>query len=183
MKTSIITMAAALLLSMSAMAQENKQDGQQGRRQFNAEEFAQQRTDATAKKYGLNEEQTAKLLVLNKKYIGNMRRGFGGQGRGRGMGRNHGAKDSVDATTAATTAATPRHHAINPGDTTRFSRDTTRFSRGAHQGRGQSAGRGFMAEYDAELKTIMTEEQYNAYQADRKNAGQHRGGRNGGRRD
>jgi len=172
MKTSIITMAAALLLSMSAMAQENQQDGQQGRRQFNAEEFAQQRTEATAKKYGLNEEQTAKLLVLNKKYIGNMRRGFGGQGRGRGMGRNQGTKDSVDAATAATS----RRHTLN-------ATDSIRNNRGARQGRGQSAGRGFMAEYDAELKTIMTEEQYNAYQADREKTGQHRGGRNGGRRN
>ena len=64
-------MIAAVAMSFSAMAQEQPQNDQ--RRQFNPEEMAKNRTEEAVKKYGLNEEQAAKLLDLNKRFSDKMR--------------------------------------------------------------------------------------------------------------
>ena len=70
MKKIVLTMIAAMAMSFSAMAQEQQNDQ---RREFNSEEMAKTRTDEAVKKYGLNEEQAAKLLDLNKRFSQKMR--------------------------------------------------------------------------------------------------------------
>ena len=71
MKKIVLTMIAAVAMSFNAMAQEQAQNEQ--RREFNPEEMAKNRTEAAVKKYGLNEEQAAKLLDLNKRFSDKMR--------------------------------------------------------------------------------------------------------------
>ena len=54
----------AMAMCGQMMAQETKQNGIQ-KKKIDRTEMLKQRTDETAKKLGLNEEQTAKLLELN----------------------------------------------------------------------------------------------------------------------
>ena len=83
MKKMVISMAVMLTVALGAMAQEGQQTQQRQRRQFNPQEMIQRRTDATVKRYQLNEEQAQKLLELNKKYAQQMGGRFGGGGRPR----------------------------------------------------------------------------------------------------
>ena len=80
MKKLVLTMIAMVTMSLSAMAQ----DTAQVRRQFNPEQMAKMRTDATVQKYGLNEEQAKKLLDLNTRFADKIRPmgPMGGQRRG-----------------------------------------------------------------------------------------------------
>lgn len=65
MKKTAIICAAALMTGTLAIAQ----PGPQGPRpEFNKEEATQKKTEMMAEKYGLNEDQQAKLLELNTEY-------------------------------------------------------------------------------------------------------------------
>ena len=131
-------------MSLSAMAQ----DTAQVRRQFNPEQMAKMRTDAVVKKYGLNDDQAKKLLDLNTRFAGKIRPmgPMGGQRRG-------GQRMQGD-----------RPQRMNP--------DSLR-AQGQRRGQGQRGG-GFNREemqknieaYNNELKSILTPEQYEAYQKD-----------------
>ena len=151
MKKIVLTMIAAVMMSATAMAQQaNPNNGE--RRQFDPKEMVKQRTDETAKKYGLNEEQTAKLLDLNTRYMGKIgpMGGMGGMRQGQGH-RQMGQRPQ--------------------GAPQRSQNDTVRSERQRPQGNfGGGANREEMRKnmeaYEAELKTIMTEEQYKAYQND-----------------
>ena len=67
MKQIMISIAAMLMLSTAAMAQDNQ--GQRPNRQgFDRTEMIQRRTDGVVQKYGLNEEQAKQLLSLNTKF-------------------------------------------------------------------------------------------------------------------
>ena len=144
MKKLVLTMIAMVTMSLSAMAQ----DTAQVRRQFNPEQMAKMRTDATVQKYGLNEEQAKKLLDLNTRFAGKIRPmgPMGGQRRG-------GQRMQGD-----------RPQRMNP--------DSLR-AQGQRRGQGQRGG-GFnreemqknMEAYNNELKAILTPEQYEAYQKD-----------------
>lgn len=144
MKKLVLTMIAMVTMSLSAMAQ----DTAQVRRQFNPEQMAKMRTDATVQKYGLNEEQAKKLLDLNTRFAGKIRPmgPMGGQRRG-------GQRMQGD-----------RPQRMNP--------DSLR-AQGQRRGQGQRGG-GFnreemqknMEAYNNELKSILTPEQYEAYQKD-----------------
>lgn len=144
MKKLVLTMIAMVTMSLSAMAQ----DTAQVRRQFNPEQMAKMRTDAVVKKYGLNEEQAKKLLDLNTRFAGKIRPmgPMGGQRRG-------GQRMQGD-----------RPQRMNP--------DSLR-AQGQRRGQGQRGG-GFnreemqknMEDYNNELKSILTPEQYEAYQKD-----------------
>ena len=144
MKKLVLTMIAMVTMSLSAMAQ----DTAQVRRQFNPEQMAKMRTDAVVQKYGLNEEQAKKLLDLNTRFAGKIRPmgPMGGQRRG-------GQRMQGD-----------RPQRMNP--------DSLR-AQGQRRGQGQRGG-GFnreemqknMEAYNNELKSILTPEQYEAYQKD-----------------
>ncbi len=140
----VLTMIAMVTMSLSAMAQ----DTTQVRRQFNPEQMAKMRTDAVVKKYGLSEDQAKKLLDLNTRFAGKIRPmgPMGGQRRG-------GQRMQGD-----------RPQRMNP--------DSLR-AQGQRRGQGQRGG-GFnreemqknMEDYNNELKSILTPEQYEAYQKD-----------------
>ncbi|SDG66009.1 protein of unknown function [Prevotella communis] len=144
MKKLVLTMIAMVTMSLGAMAQ----DTAQVRRQFNPEQMAKMRTDAVVKKYGLNDDQAKKLLDLNTRFAGKIRPmgPMGGQRRG-------GQRMQGD-----------RPQRMNP--------DSLR-AQGQRRGQGQRGG-GFnreemqknMEDYNNELKSILTPEQYEAYQKD-----------------
>lgn len=144
MKKLVLTMIAMVTMSLSAMAQ----DTAQVHRQFNPEQMAKMRTDAVVKKYGLNDDQAKKLLDLNTRFAGKIRPmgPMGGQRRG-------GQRMQGD-----------RPQRMNP--------DSLR-AQGQRRGQGQRGG-GFnreemqknMEDYNNELKSILTPEQYEAYQKD-----------------
>lgn len=144
MKKIVLTIIAVVAMSMSAMAQ----DTTQVRRQFNPEQMAKMRTEATVQKYGLNEEQAKKLLDLNTRFANKIRpmRGMGGQPRG------------------------PRMDGDRNNRPQRMAPDSLR-ARGPRGG-GQRGGfnreemQKNMEAYNNELKTILTPEQFEAYQKD-----------------
>lgn len=141
MKKLMIALAATLMMSASAMAQDDKNAE---RKQFTKEQMVQKRTEGMVKKYELNEEQAAKLQELNAKYA-DMR--FMSP-RGNRPGRMHrGDRDFRPAAAPDSLrgkGGRPEHNKADFQDM-----------------------RKKMEEYDAQLKAIMTEEQYATYKADR----------------
>lgn len=147
MKKIVLAMIAVVTMSVSAMAQ----DTTQVRRQFNPEQMAKMRTEATVQKYGLNEEQAKKLLDLNTRFADKIRpmRGMGGQPRG------------------------PRMNGDRNNRPQRMAPDSLR-ARGPRNGGQRGNFGGFNREemqknieaYNNELKTILTPEQFEAYQKD-----------------
>lgn len=176
MKKTILAIAAALTMSLNMTAQETttQETTTESRPEMqrpDMTEMVKRRTDETVKKYGLNEEQAAKLLELNTKYMGQMgpRRGDmrpGGMREGRGMRDGRGMRpDSMRQ-------MRPRPEGEMKEGQERPARPEMRGDRperrGDRQGmRGDRQGfRQNMQEYNAELQKIMTEEQYKAYQED-----------------
>ncbi|MBP3789118.1 MAG: DUF4890 domain-containing protein [Prevotella sp.] len=141
MKKMIMALAAVFMISTSAMAQdENKAE----RKQMTTEQMAQRRTDDMVKRYSLNEEQSAKLLELNKKYADMRPMGP------RGGRRHQGMRSAEDR--------------VKPQAADSLKRKEVK----GMQARGDfEAMKKKMEEYDAQLKTILTEQQYAAYQADK----------------
>jgi Spy/CpxP family protein refolding chaperone len=168
MKKMVLSLAVAIVTTMGALAQETAQQGQQQqRRQMNPEEMVQRRTDATVKKYQLNEEQAQKLLELNKKYASQMPGMRRGGPRGNGGRGQQGAREGRRSHGERPSAMVQRPDSL-------------------HQGRPQMQPneemRKAMEAYDTELQQIMTPEQYKAYKADMEKRHQ-RGGQRGGQRD
>lgn len=165
MKKMVFSLALAIMTTMGAMAQESQQGGAQQRRQFNPEEMVQRRTDATVKKYQLNEEQAQKLLELNKKYASQMRgmrrggfRGEAGRGKGDGPRRERGSRPA-GRPQRPDSLMQAEHRMMQPGEQMRKS----------------------MEAYDNELQQILTPEQYKAYKEDQQKR-QQRAGQGFGRR-
>ncbi len=144
MKKMVLTMTAALMITMGTMAQdENKQNVRPERRQMNQTEMIQHRTQQTVEKYGLNEEQAKKLQELNTKYADKMGPRGGRNGGMRPGGSRQFRKDG----------ARPDSLRQQPP-----SREDMEKMMRQHQEA--------MAAYDAELQKIMTEDQFKAYKAD-----------------
>ena len=145
----------ALTMTATMMAQGTRQERNQ-RGQFDRTEMLKQRTTETAKELGLNEEQTAKLLELNTKYADRMRP----QMRGQRMDRPE------------------RREMGNRGDS------LTRNPQGQQRMRMTEEEMNNMRDaqkaYDSELKTILTEEQFNKYKEAEQRRLQQRGGQRGG---
>lgn len=140
MKKMIMAMFAAFMLSNYAMAQDEKNSERQ---QPSMEQMAQRRTDEMTKKYNLTEEQSAKLLELNKKYA-DMRPMGPRLGHRQGMRSPEGKR---------------QHQAPDSLKQTRM--------KGAHTKVNFQEMKKKMEEYNAQLQTILTEEQYAAYKSDR----------------
>ena len=85
MKKIMFSMAAAILMSASALAQTDNAP-----QQPDQAEMIKQRTENTVKQYGLNEDQAKQLLELNTKYADKMPMGFGRMGRMGGRGGRRG---------------------------------------------------------------------------------------------
>ena len=163
MKQIVMTLAAMLLLSTSAMAQGNfPQNGQRP----DPKEMIQRRTDRTVQQYGLNAEQAKQLLSLNTKYADVMmpRGGLGGQ-------RGQGARPDGNRQRPA------------QGDSIRQPRGQRPEGGQRPQGGQRPEMNEQMKAYEEELQKIMTPEQYKAYQADRERMRQNMGrGGMGGQR-
>ena len=147
MKRIVLATAAALMITMGAMAQDEPNGAMRPeRRQMNQTEMIQHRTQRTVEQYGLTKEQGEKLLELNTKFAGKLggpRPGFqrgmrqGGPGR-QGMHKHQANRDSLKR-------EMPSAEEMNK-----------------MRQQQQEA----MADYEKELQTIMTEEQFKAYKAD-----------------
>lgn len=89
MKQTILALIAMFTWATAAMAQEDNSSVE--RRRPTQEQMIQRQTDRVSQRYGLNDEQKAKLLELNKKYAGKInpfrmgRRGGFRDGRGGGQ--------------------------------------------------------------------------------------------------
>ena len=183
MKKTLIITATALMLCVGANAQE---DGQRQRRERPDEAtMLKERTDRMAKEYGLDEAQTAKLLELNQKYAGKMGPMMGGPG-GPGMGRPpRDAQKDEQATEDNTTKSSKKAKKSKKAKTT--DNADTNSGENVQQGGGRPGGMPRMTEeqmkemranreaYEAELKGIMTEKQFETYQNNMKRGPQGRG--------
>jgi len=139
MKKMVMAMTM-LLASMTAMAQDaDNRAGRPERRQFNQAEMIQHRTERTVQKYGLDENQAKQLQELNTKYANVL----GGPRGGRGFRPGGPRQGRVD----------------------RDSMNRERPSRADMEKRREEMQKEMEA-YSAELKKIMNEEQFKAYQAD-----------------
>ena len=128
MKKILLTIVAGMLMTVNVMAQEANQNRPE-RRQMDPKEMVKQRTNETVEKYKLSEEQAAKLLDLNTKFMGKIP--MGPMAGMRGQGRR------------------PQGQMGQMGNREEMRKN--------------------MEAYSAELKTILTEEQYQAYTKDQQN--------------
>jgi len=146
----LILAVTALMVGATTMAQENDNKRPQ-RPSKNNTEMVKQRTDRMIKRYELNETQAAALLKLNQEFDGKMTPRMKGQKAGGKQGGHERMKprgerpDSLKGTKA------------NGRDSRHENMQKTR------------------ADYNEKLKTILTDKQFAAYQADMQRA--HRGPR------
>lgn len=167
MKKTLLIAAAALMLCIGAHAQTDSKSGNSEQRQKpDATQMAQNRTDRMVKKYGLNDTQAADLLTLNKKYAGKM---------GPGAGRPGENKSSESETTSAKTSKSRKASKSGKASTTTSS-SNERSGRPELTDAQKKEMQTNRSEYEAELKKILTDEQYKSYQEDSKKGpmgGQH----------
>lgn len=162
MKKIVLTLAAAMMLSVAAFAQDDN-NREQRRPRMDKNEMIQKRTERTAKQYGLNEKQTKKLQALNEKYSDTMFMGMrpGGDRRPDGPGMRPGNRRGGEREMRE--AGGPRQRPeMNDSMRAEFKKRREEMQQK-------------MEAYNAELKSIMTEEQYKAYQEDMQKR-QRRGG-------
>lgn len=163
MKKILLTIVAGMMMTANVMAQEANQNSAE-RRQMDPKEMVKQRTDQTVKQYKLNEEQAAKLLDLNTRFMGKIPMGpMGGQRMGQGQGRR------------------PQGQMGQMGQRPQRPQNDSVQGRRPQGQMGQMGGnredmRKNMEAYEAELKTILTEEQYQTYRKDQQNRFQGRRG-------
>jgi Spy/CpxP family protein refolding chaperone len=168
MKKIMIALAAAMMMSSAALAQDDKSQDQRGPAQFDQTEMIKRRTDDAVQKYGLNAEQAKQLLELNTKYADRMGgRGMGRPGGGRGMrrGGGEGFQGGGNFQGGGQRPELTEEQRARMEEM-RKQREETRKA------------------YDAEMEKILTPEQFKAYQEDAKNRNPFggRGGRRGGPR-
>ena len=176
--------AVGLMTGVMAMAQENKpckENCCKGKGKDKTE-MVRCQTQRMVEKYGLNEDQAARLQALNEAYAGKlskpgkhgpgMRPGPGGHGKhgprpegGPGMG--------------------PRPEGgFNPkeGERPQLTEEQKAARRAEMEKRHEEMKKNFeerekaQAEYDAALKDILTKKQFKAYQKDREQRQEHRPG-------
>ena len=162
MKKLILAFVAMITMTSVQAQDDNSSRGE--RRRFDRTEMLKRRTDETAKKYGLNEEQAAKLLELNTKYADKIGANMGAPRDG----RRGNARPGFDAN---------RDRNRQQGQRPQMTEEQRQ------QMEKQRAERlAAMEQYAAELQTIMTPDQFKAYQADMEKNMRQGGARRGGPR-
>lgn len=164
-------------MSTSALAQGQGQFG--GGQRMNPEEMAQRRTEMLVQQLGLNDEQKAAVLELTKKQMSQMR----------------GPRpQNADASQSATTdqpndkKADKKNKKEKKADkkAEKKNESAERPARNENAQRGQRGDRpdfqAMQQEYNAEMKKILTEEQYAKYEEMQKNMRQRGFGQRGGQR-
>lgn len=159
MKKMMIIMMAALLMSTSAIAQEKK-ECKCSEKKFDKTEMVKHRTDETVKRYQLNDKQAQQLLELNNKYADKM--------EPRGGRHHHGPKGEL--------GRPPKDFADAKGQRPEPPKDGKPMDRPKDDKRMEhhKKMKETMEAYDAELKKIMTDDQYKAYQADKEKHRKHK---------
>ncbi len=157
MKKMMLALVALFTMSVAAMAQNDN-----GQRRMDPKEMAKAQADRMADRYGLNDEQAAKVEALNVEFAGKLRpqggpRRGGGQ-RPQGPRPEAGNGQHVDGQTGATAP-------------NREEMEARRKEMQANQ-----------EAYREGLKAIMTEEQFAKYEEDMKRMQEQRGRRGGQRR-
>lgn len=156
MKRMFLTLMAAALVSMTALAQEEKQ-GQRPEPKFDKAEMVKHRTDETVKRYNLNDKQAQQLLELNNKYADKM--GPRPPHRGHKGGPGRPPKDKGDCKCQCQKPQKDGQRPAPPKDEKRAEN---------HKKMKET-----MEAYDAELKKIMTAEQFKSYQEDMQKRREH----------
>ena len=148
MKRMTLTLMAALLIATSAMAQEEKNEARQPRK-FDKTEMVKHRTNETVSRYKLSDKQAKQLLELNTKYADKMGpRGPHHPGHPGHPGAGRPPMPPKDAKA--------NRPPMPPKDDSKMKEHRKEMEKN-------------MKAYDAELKKIMTAEQYKSYQDDMKN--------------
>ena len=142
----MITMMAALLISTSAVAQEESK-AQRPEKKFDKTEMVKHRTDETVSRYKLNDKQAKKLLELNTKFADKM--GPRGHRHGGRFGRPGVGRPPMPPSDAQGQRPEP------PKDDSKMKERRAEMEKN-------------MKEYEAELQKIMTADQYKSYQEDQK---------------
>lgn len=143
MKRMILAFAAFFMMATATMAQKDSAV-QQANRHFDRTEMIKNQSEIFAQRYGLDENQKAKLIELNTKYAGKLRI-RGPRRGGNRWGRNPQAGASKDSLFQR--------------------RAQMRLSREQMEARMKEVKTN-QEEYNKELKNILTDEQYTKYQAD-----------------
>ena len=156
MKRMILTLMAAALVSMTALAQEEKQ-GQRPEPKFDKAEMVKHRTDKTVKRYNLNDKQAQQLLELNNKYADKMEPRPPHRGHKGGPGRP--PKDKGDCKCQFPKPQKDGQRPASPQDE----------KRAEHHKKMTET----MEAYNAELQKIMTADQFKSYQEDMQKRREH----------
>ena len=173
MKKLIMTMMAAVLMSATAFAQDEKQCNCNCKckdKKPDKTEMVKHRTDKMVKRYQLNDKQAKQLFDLNTKFADKMRP-MGGP-------HHHGPKGGP--------GRPPQAGPDGKGDRPAPPKDGQRPEppkdgkhMGHHKDGDHKAHRQQMEEtmkaYNAELEKIMTPDQFKAYQADMQKRHEHKG--------
>lgn len=166
MKKLILALVAVMTLTAAQAQDDNNKQGRGERRKMDKTEMVKHRTDETVKKYGLNEQQADQLLKLNTEFADKMGPGMGGPRGGRGQ------------RTGARPSFRDNGQQQADGERPELTEEQKQKMEAARKEREES-----MKQYDAKLQTILTPEQYKAYQEDAAKMRQRMGGRRGGQRE
>lgn len=154
MKKAILAVIACMAMSFAHAQNDAKKDDRQGRK-FDKTEMIKKRTDETAKKYGLNAEQSAKLLTLNTKYADMMGPGNRGMRRGRpGNPPRDGQGDKPED-------VKKEKDGKEKGKRPEMTEEMKTQMAAQRKERAEQ-----MKKYDEELQKIMTDEQFKSYKSD-----------------
>ena len=145
MKKIFVTMMAALLVSTSAIAQDEKTE-KRPERKFDKTEMIKHRTEQTVSRYKLNDKQAKQLLELNTKYADKM----GPGPRGHRHPGHHGA------------GRPPMPPKDDKAQRPEPPKDDSKMLE--HRKEMEAN----MKAYDAELQKILTADQFKNYQEDMK---------------
>lgn len=163
MRRMLMAVAAAIMMSSAAMAQKN--DSLKVKK-LDKTEMIQKRTEMLVKKYGLDEEQSKKLQELNTKYADSLRFAMPMRSDRRAEAFKRSA-DNIRKVKRDSISGTPEKMAERQKP---------------QMNRGRRVMTGAMKNYNAELKTIMTEEQYQKYTEDMQKQPERGGARGNGPR-
>ena len=147
MKKMFLALAAAMMMSASAMAQEATEQQQRP----SNEEMLKMRTEQMVKDYSLNEEQAAKLLELNKEYQEKIPMMGMGMGRGQRGGMRGQRPEGGNRPQAGERPQRPQGQG---GERPRMNFEEMQKN---------------MEAYQAGLEKIFTEEQMNKYKENMQN--------------
>lgn len=174
MKKSLLITAAALLLSVCAFAQEFG-GWQRGERPDEAT-IIKMRTDRMVQQLGLDETQAAKLLELNQKYPNVMR---GGRPGGPGMGRPQRGERPEEFVPSVENQDNAASSDKKQKKDKKAKKEQKKKDKEAEKAAMDEQSKDMEA-YEAELKEILTNDQYKTWEDFKNNRPQGPGGRPGG---